>query len=117
MMALDVLALLGQVPEEWLTTNPIYCGQEGCGVFMPETLFASQSNGNEKTQSGACIACNENTCRKCKQMQAAHNNLCGKCPRRMVSPEIYAFTKENGLAQCPACKTLLELVDGCNSVQ
>lgn len=111
----DVIALSEQVPEEWSTKNPTYCGREGCGVFMPKTLFVSGDDGRK--QFAACTACHEVTCWGCKQMLAAHDNLCGKCPRKMVPEELYAFVKENGLTRCPGCKTLVELEGGCNAVQ
>jgi hypothetical protein len=111
----DVVALSEQVPEEWSTRNPTYCGREGCGVFMPTRLFVLADGSRE--QFAACTACNQVTCSDCKQMLAAHENLCGKCPRKMVSEELYAFVKENGLTRCPGCKTLVELEGGCNAVQ
>jgi hypothetical protein len=110
----DVHNLLMALPEEWQTRNPTYCGQEGCGAYIPEEQFKS-SDGTE-LQVGACKACNEVTCSKCKQTQAAHNNLCDKCPRKTISPELYSFVKENQLTSCPTCKILVELEDGCSSV-
>jgi hypothetical protein len=115
----DVLALSEQVPEEWSTDNPTYCGREGCGVFMPARLFVSDDDDDDDSRKpfATCIACNEVTCGDCKQMLAAHDNLCGKCPRKRVPEELYVFVKENGLTRCPGCKTLVELEGGCNAVQ
>jgi hypothetical protein len=110
----DVHNLLMALPEEWQTQNPTYCGQEGCGAYIPEAQF--ESSDRTELQVGACKACKEMTCSKCKQSQAAHNNLCGKCPRKTVSPELYSFVKENQLTSCPNCKILVELEDGCSSV-
>jgi hypothetical protein len=110
----DVHNLLMALPEEWQTQNPTYCGQEGCGAYIPEEQFNS-SDGTE-LQVGACKVCEEMTCSRCKQTQAAHNNLCDKCPRKTVSPELYSFVKENQLTSCPNCKILVELEDGCSSV-
>lgn len=114
-MEKDVLDLLEQVPEEWYTENPTYCGQEGCGVFIPAKLFVLD-NGN-KAQFAACPTCQGMTCSKCNQTLAAHNDLCGKCPRKTVSPELYSFVKENKLTRCPNCRTLVELEEGCNNIR
>ncbi len=111
----DVLELLEKVPEEWWTANPTYCGQEGCGAFIPASRFGEADN--KMVQFASCVSCNTMTCSKCKQTQAAHDGLCGKCPRKTVSPELYSFVKKNKLSRCPSCKTLAELEEGCNSVR
>ena len=111
----DVLDLSEKVPEEWWTKNPTYCAQEGCGAFIPASRFGQSDD--KMSQFASCGSCNTMTCSKCKQTQAAHDGLCGKCPRKIVAPELYAFVKKNKLSRCPSCKTLAELEEGCNSVR
>lgn len=111
----DVLDLFEKVPEEWWTENPTYCGQETCGAFIPASRFGEVDD--KMVQFASCLSCNTMTCSKCKQTQAAHDDLCGKCPRKTVSPELYKFVMKNKLSRCPSCKTLAELEEGCNSVR
>lgn len=111
----DTLDLLKSVPEEWVTQNPTFCGQERCGAFIPAERFKSKDFTSRLL--GACTACKNITCFKCKQTEGAHDGLCGKCPRKTVSPEIYNFAKENMLTKCPGCGHLAELEEGCNEVE
>lgn len=111
----DVLDLSRKVPEEWWTENPTYCAREGCGSFIPASRFGQVDD--KMSQFASCGSCNTTTCSKCKQTQAAHDGLCGKCPRKTVPSELYAFIKTNKLSRCPSCKTLAELEEGCNSVR
>lgn len=111
----DVLDLSIHVPEEWKTRSPTYCSGKACGNFISRVQFFSSAG--MKLQYGTCPQCGEMTCSKCKQAEVSHRDLCGKCPRRQIPPELYAFIKQEKLSRCPDCKALVELLEGCNDVR
>jgi hypothetical protein len=111
----DVLELRDKAPEFWTSSNPTYCANQGCGDFIPGARFKDQDD--PKMQFGTCPACDAATCWSCKQSEASHRGLCGKCPKVVISEELLQAIKEYALTMCPTCNTLCELEEGCKNVE
>ena len=86
---------------EYRTISRTYCASTTCSKFIrPDLIFGSV---------GVCSACNVGTCTACKAFQ--HEGLCSP---EVGLQDLLEMAKEEGWAQCPSCKRMIEREGGCN---
>ncbi len=95
--------------EEWTTTDPTYCSNMQCNVFVPEYRVDGQW--------AVCLSCKAKTCVECKEGEARH-----PAPDQHPDPE---KNEENakladveGWKYCPnrKCNRIVEKIEGCDTM-
>lgn len=100
--------LYRQVREENETPaeQRVYCARPQCAAFIP-------SAGPHVTRDlMRCRACGEGTCRLCRA--AIHPGR--PCRQEQEDEMLMDVMDENNLSNCPFCRRVVELRDGCNHI-
>lgn len=87
---------------EQRTTNPVFCANQLCGLFIPP-------NNYRGPDTVVCPTCEYTTCRICRQ--PGHS---GVCPEDTEMQSTVALSQRNGWRQCPTCRNMVEKISGCN---
>ncbi|KAG8159929.1 hypothetical protein KVR01_010566 [Diaporthe batatas] len=84
------------------TPNRTYCHKPKCSAFIPPQHIVSEI--------ATCPRCRATTCSSCKA--ATHKGT--DCPVDEAAQKLLDVAKKEGWKQCHACKTVIELKQGCN---
>ena len=103
----DVLIRYLNVGEEYASSDPTFCSDVKCGVFINVPT-------DNTSQWASCAKCHKSTCIQCKGAYLDH-------PTPDVHPELISredkeLAEREGYKQCPnsKCRKLLERIDGCD---
>ncbi|CAG8089202.1 unnamed protein product [Penicillium olsonii] len=87
---------------EWTAETRVYCGDPTCSKFIPAHAI--------KDQHGTCPRCGQQTHLTCQSL--AHPGI--DCPLDENLPLVLETAEAQGWKRCPHCRTMVELVRGCN---
>ncbi|KAK3694146.1 hypothetical protein B0T22DRAFT_437250 [Podospora appendiculata] len=88
----------------WQHNRHTYCAAPRCSALIAEKDVVGRV--------GTCKACGLETCLGC---QRPHHS--GRCRLDGATHKTLALAKAKGWKQCPHCRTLIEYIDGCRTMQ
>ena len=103
----DVLIRYLNVGEEYASSDPTFCSDVKCGVFINVPT-------DNTSQWASCAKCHKSTCTQCKG--AYLNHPTPDVHPELISKEDKELAEREGYKQCPnsKCRKLLERIDGCD---
>lgn len=87
---------------EWTAKDRVYCADPTCSTFIP--VFAI------KDEHGTCPKCRQQTHLPCRSL--IHPGV--DCPMDENLPAVLEIAEAEGWKRCPHCRTMVELLRGCN---
>ncbi|CAG8006871.1 unnamed protein product [Penicillium salamii] len=87
---------------EWTAKDRVYCADPTCSTFIP--VFAINND------HGTCPECHKQTHLPCRSL--AHPAM--DCPLDETLPLVLDIAEAEGWKRCPHCRTMVELLRGCN---
>ncbi|CAG8427472.1 unnamed protein product [Penicillium salamii] len=87
---------------EWTAKSRVYCADPTCSTFIP--TFAIEND------QGTCPKCHQQTHLPCRSL--VHHGM--DCPMDESLPLVLDIAKAKGWKRCPHCRTMVELLRGCN---
>ncbi|KAL4949279.1 hypothetical protein BDW69DRAFT_174795 [Aspergillus filifer] len=86
---------------EFLSVDKIYCSDTSCDSFIASPYI--------KGDQATCPKCDHNTCIKCKNEYHVKED----CPADPALHAVLTLARDRGWQRCYACKTMVELGEGC----
>ena len=105
----EVLIHVMEKWEEWTASDPTYCSNAQCNIFIP----ADRVNG----QWAVCVECKVKTCVECKAKEDLHPTP-DQHPEPEKDEENRKLAETEGWKYCPnsKCNKLVEKIDGCDTM-
>lgn len=80
-----------------------YCSVKTCSSYIPQA--------NIRSECASCPECNIQTCTACQTVWHV-----GACPKDSELQNILTDATRKGWQRCSACRTMVDLVTGCNHI-
>ena len=106
----DMAHLYMEKKNEYAETNPLYCANASCSIWIPQDTI------DTKTNTATCSACATTTCSVCRLTLTSHAKHCGRCPDADMYTRsgVKALAEAEGWTRCPQCRYVIEKTDGCD---
>lgn len=89
--------------------EPLYCAENGCNRFLQD--MAAPEHASAQDQAVSCAACGTATCRSCRELMRAHDEL-ARCPAGNINEVRQRLTTGSLWKEC-RCGHVIEQNQGC----